>query len=95
MSNLKNTIEALKTLMSVSSAANMPVNQILSENWESVEGLQQYKDTIMQEIIPDFTRPPSFLDEEPVVKKANASPITSKIVKHIRGGSKFLPNFVS
>ena len=95
MGNLKNTIEALKALMSVSSAANIPVNQILSENWEAVEGLQQYKDAIKQEIIVDFMRPPPFLDEEPVLKKANASPITSKIVKHIRGGSKYQHNFLS
>ena len=69
----------------MSSAANIPVNQILSENWESIEGLQQYKEAIKEEILEDLLQTNKSQEISPT-KKPHI-PITSKIVKHIRGGS--------
>lgn len=76
----------------MSSAANIPVDQVLLENWESIEELDQYKDLIKDDIIPNLLhlRPQSYYDEEFEVKKPGVSPITSKIVKHIRGGSRII-----
>lgn len=76
-------------MISVSNAANIPVNQILSDNWESIEGLQQYKESIKEEILGEIMKPtlPKDIQQTPNRKSVGA-PITSKIVKHIRGGSK-------
>jgi len=90
VTHYKSTIDSLKALISVSSTANIPVNQILAENWESIEGLQQYKESIKEEILEDLLQANKSQSQEiSPTKKPGHIPITSKIVKHIRGGSKY------
>lgn len=74
-------------MISVSNAANIPVNQILSDNWESIEGLQQYKESIKEEILGEIMKPSQPIVLQTPNRKSMGAPITSKIVKHIRGGS--------
>ena len=74
----------------MSNAANIPVNQILSDNWESIEGLQQYKESIKEEILGEIMKPSQPKDIQTPNRKSTGTPITSKIVKHIRGGSNLI-----
>lgn len=94
----KKTVESLKALISVSTAASIPVNQIFSDNWESIEELQEYKDSIKEEILSEImksTNKPQDIMANPLRKPIHTPIATSKIVKHIRGGIYFfLQNFL-
>lgn len=71
----------------MSNTAGLSIGQLFSENWESVEGLQQYKDSIKEEIWSELL--PGYRQRESVsISKPPNLPTTSKIVKHIRGGGK-------
>jgi len=91
-------VESLKALISVSTAASIPVNQIFSENWESIEELQEYKDSIKEEILSEIMKSTNKPKEIPIKKPIHTPIATSKIVKHIRGGKlivgKIMINFL-
>lgn len=65
----------------------MPVNHLLSESWEGIEDIQQYKDALNTEDLNEIAKGSKPRDDL-LQKKASSGPVTAKIVKHIRGGSK-------